>query len=516
MPAVGPLIPVVSNEFPLHKALTDGSGLANRDKDRLIEHNTDEAGMWLSDLDKVKDGIVFVLPDERMLESVAVWNYNKPAYTDMGIAKMGISVWTQKDGWKTVLKDAVLQEAEGTDDYDEPAEFIFKPISAEKVRFDNLTAFDPKAKQVGLSEVCFYEPLGPAACNPDPLDGSQAACYEVMPLLWTAGRDAVVHDVYVGETKETLQLLGRVKGLPEVRVSGLSLGSAYLWRVDEVAKDGAVETGPLWSFTTKGSLVNYWPLDETAQDIVGGRNGDIAGEPRWEDGHNGKALKFDGRSDYVEIPALNLNTNVMTITAWVKRNGNQNNAAPIFYTRGGNTPDAGLILTSDGKLWARWTDGPDWKSDLQTPDGSWAMVAYVVEPSKTTLYLHDGTTLHLESNTASYGPEEFDGTIYLGWDENFPGNRNFKGLIDEVQIFDFALSASQIEQLRQGQKFDLSSQDKIQLVDADLVGADQSLEEVAKEQQQPVEEKSSNLIAVLIVIAIVAGFAVFATLKKKK
>ena len=119
MPVTGPMIAVVP-ESSSFKVLVDGSGLGNVDEDRLFEHKINEAEMWIGSPDDFKNGIVFSLPEEQMLESIAVWNYNRPAYTDLGVQKMDVSVWTEKDGWKTVLKDAVIEEAEGSDDYDEP------------------------------------------------------------------------------------------------------------------------------------------------------------------------------------------------------------------------------------------------------------------------------------------------------------------------------------------------------------------------------------------------------------
>ena len=98
-------------------------------------------------------------------------------------------------------------------------------------------------------------------------------------------------------------------------------------------------------------------------------------------------------------------------------------------------------------------------------------------------------------------------------------NRYFKGLIDDVQMFDFALSRSQIEQIAQGQPIDLSvsSTGKIALVGADLVPEGQSLEEIADEQAASADgKKSKNLIAVAVIVLVIAGFAAVSVLRKKK
>ncbi|MEN8127514.1 MAG: LamG domain-containing protein [Planctomycetota bacterium] len=492
--------------------------MANHDTDRLLEHSTSDGEMCIGSLDQIGDGFVFTLPDEQKIESIAVWNYNKPAYTDQGIQKMDVSVWTEKDGWKSVLKDAVLQEAEGTNDYDDPTVITLKPVLAEKVRFENLTTFDPKSKKVGLSGVRFHGPLGPAACNPEPRDGLQVPYGEAVPLAWTAGKNTLVHDVYVGENEEMLQLLGRVKGLPEVMVSGLSRGSSYVWRVDEVAVDGAVEKGSLWSFTTKaGSLVGHWPLDGTAEDLVGLRDGTAVNDAAWEDGHDGKALKLDGEDDFVEIPALNLNTDMMTLCAWIKPEIQNAQIPGIVFCRSGNTV-AGINLLGD-RLRYHWNDSErtwGWDSGLNVPmDGTWVFVALTVQPNNGTLYFYKDGESESSENHILHRMEEFDGPLDLGRDPT--DGRHFKGLIDEVRIFDFALNASQIEQIRQGQTLDFSSEKKIQLVNADLVKEDQSLEEIAAEQQGQADgPKRTNLLPVLVVVLIVLVVAVLSIFKKKK
>lgn len=492
-------------------------GLANRDDDRLLEHSTLDDQMSIVDLDQVGDGFIFSLPTEQEIESIVVWNYNKPAYTDQGVSTMDVSVWTETDGWKTVLKAADLQEAEGTDDYDEPTVLVVKPVLAQKIRFENLTTFASKSKQVGLSEVRFHGPLGPSACNPEPSDGLEVSYHEATSLAWGAGRNAVVHDVYVGESEASLEFLGRVKGVPQVAVSGLSAGQSYMWRIDEVTKDGAVETGAVWSFTTKGSLVGYWPLDESFEDSAGGRNGTFAGTPVWADGYTGKALTFDGKQDVVEIPALSLNTDVMTICAWLKPDPRVNQVSGLVFCRAGNTI-AGMNLNGDG-LRYHWNDmnaAYDWDSGLQVPtDGAWVFAALTVQPDKGVLYCYRDGELKSSENRIVHQIEEFDGLLCLGRDSC--ETRYYKGMIDEVRIFDFALSASQIDQVRQGQTPALSGVGAIQLVDADLVEKGESLEEVVAEQEKQADpQKMTNLMPVVIIIVIVLVIAMLSTFRKKK
>lgn len=506
----------VSGETASLKTLVDGSGLGNYDSDQLLEHSAHESGMWVADAQNVKDGIVFDLPaDGQMLESIAVWNYNKPAYTDLGVQKADIAVWTAKDGWKTVLKGATLQEAEGSDDYDEPTLLTFNPIYAEKVRFENLTAFNPDMNQVGLSEVCFYQPLGPAPCNPEPSLAAQVSCCDVLTLSWNAGRDAIAHDVYVGQSAEDMTCLGRVKGAPAVTVSGLSAGD-YVWRIDEVSKDGTVAQGPNWSFTAKGTLVGHWPLNETPDDLAGGRNGTMGGQPVWEDGIKGKALTLNGKNDYLEIPALNLYSNTATICAWIKPDRQSAEIPGIVFCRTDNTV-AGINLLGD-RLRYHWNDAGqtyDWDSGFRVPmDGIWMFVALTIEPHKGTMYFcYEGATLQSSENNIPHILEEFDGPLYIGRDPM--EDRYYKGAVDDVQVFDFALSRDQLERIAARKDIEPVSASVLQLVGADVVEPGQSLEAIAAEEI-PVGRSYKNLVAVGLIVLIVAGFAVVSVRGKKR
>ena len=86
------------------------------------------------------------------------------------------------------------------------------------------------------------------AYKPNPEDG---AVDVLMPLLeWTAGYGAAVHNVYFGETPETLAMMMPTGAPVYFHPMPLTPGATYYWRVDEVAADGAVTEGDVWSFTT--------------------------------------------------------------------------------------------------------------------------------------------------------------------------------------------------------------------------------------------------------------------------
>jgi concanavalin A-like lectin/glucanase superfamily protein/Big-like domain-containing protein len=157
--------------------------------------------------------------------------------------------------------------------------------------------------------------------------------------------------------------------------------------------------------------------------------------------HLSKAVSLDGIDDFVSTPPLHLNSNTVTLSGWIKRNGVQNDGTGIMISRAGSTT-AGLYLMSTGELHYNWNDQPatyNWSSGLIVPNNEWTFVAVVIEPDKATLYLNDSSAV----NPVSHAIEEFDGILEVGRDVGFPSGY-FKGLIDEVAVWKTARAAEQL------------------------------------------------------------------------
>ncbi|MHC4417630.1 MAG: LamG-like jellyroll fold domain-containing protein [Planctomycetota bacterium] len=154
----------------------------------------------------------------------------------------------------------------------------------------------------------------------------------------------------------------------------------------------------------------------------------------------------------VEIPPLYLNTNAVTFTAWVKRDGDQCDwMEGIVFQRDGDTT-AGLCFgnkeVTKNDLAFNWDDLASswgWDSGLTTPNLQWFFAALVISPDLATIYLYDGS---LSSNSPKapaqgYPPEPFEGITYIGQDVHNQA-RNVIGWIDDVRIYDYSLTQSQI------------------------------------------------------------------------
>jgi hypothetical protein len=202
-------------------------------------------------------------------------------------------------------------------------------------------------------------------------------------------------------------------------------------------------------------LQAYYKFEEgtgsTSYDATGdGYTATLTGTA-WTTGVEGSnGIAFAGASSsYATIPALNLNTNTATITGWVRRNGTQSTSTGIVFCRAGTTV-SGLTFRSSNQLGYNWNNTPatyNWSSGLTVPNAQWTFVALVITPTNGTLYMQpQGAAMQTAVNNLANVPDAFDGVTTLGQDPN--GNvRYFNGVMDEVRIYNTALSPSAISAL---------------------------------------------------------------------
>jgi photosystem II stability/assembly factor-like uncharacterized protein len=154
----------------------------------------------------------------------------------------------------------------------------------------------------------------------------------------------------------------------------------------------------------------------------------------------GNVFTLNGTSTFASAPPLKLNSNTVTLSAWVKPSGSQKNFAGIVFSRGGNTT-AGISVTSARELRYHWNDqGWNFASGLKLLNDEWNHVALVIYPDSAILYLNGIPSKQAKTQL----PEEFDASLYIGRDPS--GNRYFKGLIDEVAIWNRSLSRAEIRE----------------------------------------------------------------------
>ena len=440
-PEIRPVTARASSETETAGRLTDHSGLLPGLRPGLPGHDAAPETQWLGPAGP-QAALEFEFDRPRTIETMAIWNYNERWRTRQGLRSLDVSVW--RDGaWHRVRDDLALEEAEGTDRYDDPLFVRIDPVNTQKVRFDDLKGLDDTG-QIGLGEVRFFEPRGPCASGPWPMDGAEGVQTRDLVLTWTAGLDAVSHRVYLGRDPNRREEAGKVDARTwTFKIDKLVRGTRYAWRVDEVRADGSVVPGPVWGFVT-GRLIAWWPLDGDAEDRAGDAPGTCVNmDPvQWVEGRHGRALRFDGTDDYVDLgPAPSLQREVLTFTAW------------ILADRDGPSGWQSLLsFESRSQLIGLYSDGhPHYaiqnvtsavrgQDDLRT--GKWTFVA-------VTRDLDNRVRLYVDGKPAGSGTCDLYSTFHrrarLGGDTG--DNEYFKGLMDDVRIYDYPLAGAEIEGL---------------------------------------------------------------------
>lgn len=200
-------------------------------------------------------------------------------------------------------------------------------------------------------------------------------------------------------------------------------------------------------------LVGYWNFDEgsgtIAHDSSGYGNDGIINGANWTVGIYNNALIFDGLNDFVSIEDdISLRTNVFTISLWVNFNLPKKTCILISKTFGAFTFESYAIWYRDIFLNANIGNatGIDpylqyiWAPSFET----WYYLTYVFDDSLNveTLYIN-GEVVKTETNNKTIS---FDShPILLGAEYEFDIlDYFFSGKIDEVRIYNKALSKSEI------------------------------------------------------------------------
>jgi hypothetical protein len=249
--------------------------------------------------------------------------------------------------------------------------------------------------------------------------------------------DVAIFDVALSPQQvfELVRLSGAVKGKPTT--------STAQKRRDTVTLD------------TDPNLVGWWKFDDVSGKIAAdssrhGRKGTLKGGLSFDtdsvSGRIGKALKFDGEDEYVQISGYKgvTGTRPRTVAAWLKTTADEGEIVSwgtddygkmwmFRFIRGrvGVTPNGGYLYINDA-----------------VHDNQWHHLVAVVQDAELP-NLHDDVRLYKDGEQAAIHD--------IGLLDLWPvdtGNEldvrigsEFKGLIDDVRIYDRALSDDEVRAL---------------------------------------------------------------------
>jgi parallel beta-helix repeat protein len=267
------------------------------------------------------------------------------------------------------------------------------------------------------------------------------------------------------------------------KIGGLKSGYGYLIKRDTVAlisknadSAGFVEfSNSDWSPSTRtftleessgvtSNIVGLWAFDEAAGNIAhdssgNGNNGTLYGAT-WATGKLGNALNFDGVASYVNIPySSNLDiTNNITVVAWVKGapqtykfivDKYDNGANKRSWKIGTNSTDGDkleVIITDDG--FGNPGHSKDYISSVAMLDNTWKHVAFTFNNGALSLYINGIKDTNVNKLFDDPIISIFSSNVNVSFGSRFSNNvpsNFFNGTIDDVKIYNGALSAEEIK-----------------------------------------------------------------------
>jgi len=203
--------------------------------------------------------------------------------------------------------------------------------------------------------------------------------------------------------------------------------------------------------TELDGLVGWWKFDETSGPIAydssgNGNDGNLSGGPTWTSGKIGGALSFDGVDDYVDLEiGTTLNTkSLISVSLWIKPTEYKN--AVLISHQKANGGWAFKWRVSSQKLYFKIYGESESNSAVlqytQNPQlNVWSHLIATIGLNTHKIYLNSSISREI-NNTVSFESPLANVRVGSVSDSEF-----FNGLINDVRIYDRALSAVEVQAL---------------------------------------------------------------------
>jgi len=203
------------------------------------------------------------------------------------------------------------------------------------------------------------------------------------------------------------------------------------------------------------AAVRLYRAEGNANDSASGPDASLTNGAGFGPGRIGTALQLDGIDDFVEAPAATLGSATdVTVTAWIRTTDGDGTVYSLSHD---TVQDellvgvyAGKVSVFNHKAIANYTRR---SSDSFVNTGEWVFVAGVIsgggDTSNLKVYVdgveETGTSVTIGTPTAIV--DTTPRSARIGWRANEDPNESFQGLIDELSVYDHALSSAEIKAL---------------------------------------------------------------------
>ena len=266
----------------------DGSGL-----NELDQHSSIPQDMWLTQADG--SWIQYEFDRAYKMHDVLIWNSNQVIESFIGFGVKETLIETSLDGVTWTAVEGVGPFAQGTVQatYEANTTVDLSGRVAKYVKISPQSAHG-MTNQAGLGEVRFFA-IPTAARELQPAPGAVDESIDTT-LSWRAGREATLHEVYIGTDPADLALVASTDER-SVMAENLVYDQTYYWQIAEVneAEAPARYTSDIQSFSTS----TYGIVDDF--ESYSGKEGQEV-FLTWFDGYGGDSSLGGSTTGYFDGP----------------------------------------------------------------------------------------------------------------------------------------------------------------------------------------------------------------------
>ncbi|HEX3800097.1 MAG TPA: LamG-like jellyroll fold domain-containing protein [Verrucomicrobiae bacterium] len=222
-----------------------------------------------------------------------------------------------------------------------------------------------------------------------------------------------------------------------------------------LSETGDPTTGTLVCFDSLGAANGTYGT-AVLDGVPGPRPAD--GFPNFSPTNDAATFVNGSGASAITLSALNLDTNAVTLSAWIYPTAPESGGRGIIFSRDAGTV-AGLCyntsqVNGDYQIaynWGNDTNTFGFQSGLFAPQNQWSFVAVAVSATNATLYVVNSGGLQTATHVYPHAVQSFSGRTLIGGDsgdggsgDGGSGSRGFNGSIDEVAIFNSTLTEPQL------------------------------------------------------------------------
>jgi len=241
------------------------------------------------------------------------------------------------------------------------------------------------------------------------------------------------------DTNKTVITIDPTNNLPQSQAVYVAIGST----VEDAAENSITAANATFTTTMDPSLEAFYPFNGNANDLTSnGRNLADYGETTLiagKDNSSNSAYYFDGDEDYLEYTGIIPSFDSYTISLWAKPSSSGTYEA-MFSSY--DDPDKGFQIDLDdvGNFHIRKAGASGGNIVLSAAQLEvWTFIAFTYDGTNSIGYINDNITVSDPGGTTEFN------RFRIGKNRN--GGTHFTGAIDELRIYNRALTASEISSL---------------------------------------------------------------------